>query len=74
MNLLYRVLVALGISTSLAEAAGLTFVEVPADGGLRPLRAAIWYPCDRQPTELKIGPFTLVVAKDCPGGVISCRS
>ena len=56
----------LSLAVSLAHATGFQRVEVPASGSLPPLRGAVWYPCARPTSDLKLGPFDLSVAKDCP--------
>lgn len=57
------------LSSTLAQAAGFTFLEVPADAQGPALRGAVWYPCDAQAASaapLALGPLiTLQVAKDC---------
>lgn len=57
---------ALCLATSLAHAAGLQLIEVPASGPLQLLKGAVWYPCAQPASEVKLGPFVLSVAKDCP--------
>jgi predicted dienelactone hydrolase len=57
---------ALCLATSLAHAAGFQFIEIPASDRLQPLKGAVWYPCAQPASEVKLGPFVLSVAKDCP--------
>ena len=57
---------ALCLATSLAHAAGLQLIAIPASGPLQPLEGAVWYPCAQPASEVKLGPFVLSVAKDCP--------
>jgi predicted dienelactone hydrolase len=57
---------ALCLATSLAHAAGFKAIEIPGNGALPPLRGAIWYPCAQPPSDVKLGPFVLSVARDCP--------
>jgi len=52
--------------TSLAHAAGFQRIEIPSSGALPPLEGAVWYPCAKPPGEMKIGPYVLTVAVDCP--------
>lgn len=66
MNRIYFILAALCLATSSAQAAGFMVIETPPDVVLQPLRGALWYPCDRPPSDLRVGPFTMAVAKDCP--------
>lgn len=55
------------LSTTPAQAAGLRFIEVPADAAGPALRGAVWYPCEAPAAPLALGPaITLQVAKDCP--------
>jgi predicted dienelactone hydrolase len=54
------------LATSLAHAAGFQFIEVPGSGALQPLKGAVWYPCAQPANEVKLGPFIMSVAKDCP--------
>jgi len=51
---------------SLAGAAGFQRVEIPANDALPPLEGAVWYPCAKPSGEMKIGPYVLTVARDCP--------
>src|SRR5215475_8798708 len=57
---------ALGLTATLAEAAGLRFIEVPADVDGPALNGAMWYPCSEPSDKIDLGPYTLSVAKDCP--------
>lgn len=67
---------ALSLSGMSAQAAGFTFLQVPADTAGPALRGAVWYPCDAAAATaastapvapLALGPLiTLQVAKDCP--------
>ncbi|MBB3452122.1 putative dienelactone hydrolase [Rhizobium sp. BK313] len=54
------------LATSLAHAAGFQFIDVPGSGALQPLKGAVWYPCAQPANEVKLGPFIMSVAKDCP--------
>jgi predicted dienelactone hydrolase len=58
--------IALWQTATLAQAAGLRFIDVPADAGGPAVTGAMWYPCPAPPAEVKVGPFTLPVVKDCP--------
>jgi predicted dienelactone hydrolase len=57
---------ALGLTATLAHAAGLRFIEVPADADGPALNGAMWYPCSEPPDKIDLGPYTLSVTKDCP--------
>ena len=37
-----------------------------AAGRFQPLKGAVWYPCAQPANEVKLGPFIMSVAKDCP--------
>ena len=63
----FLVAFALGLTATLAQAAGFRFIEVPADAD-SPLNGAMWYPCSEPPDTIVLGPYTLSVAKDCPIG------
>jgi predicted dienelactone hydrolase len=59
---------ALGLTATLAQAAGFRFIEVPADADGPVLNGAMRYPCSERPDTIVLGPYTLSVAKDCPIG------
>jgi predicted dienelactone hydrolase len=67
MHLTKPLLVAICLlMVSLAQAAGFRLLEIPA-GPLGPaLQGAVWYPCSQTPHDVKLGPFILSVAQDCP--------
>ena len=54
------------LASSSAQAAGFKFVEIPGDSQLQALKGAVWYPCAQPARNLKLGPYDLAVAKDCP--------
>ncbi|WDD92505.1 prolyl oligopeptidase family serine peptidase [Burkholderia sp. FERM BP-3421] len=54
------------IGTSLAQAAGFQFIEIPGNGPLHALKGAVWYPCKQAPRDEALGPIVLSVARDCP--------
>ena len=54
------------LATSLAHAAGFQSIEVPSDGSLPAIEGGVWYPCAQPVSEVKVGPFTMAAAKDCP--------
>jgi predicted dienelactone hydrolase len=58
--------IALTATTTLAQAAGFRFIEVPADADGPALRGAMWYPCSEPRDNIDLGPYTLSVTKDCP--------
>jgi len=53
------------LTVMLAHAAGVRFIEVPADADSPSLKGAMWYPCPQPPGEIQVGPFTLAGVKDC---------
>jgi predicted dienelactone hydrolase len=53
------------IAATLAEAAGVQFFDVPADGSGPNLTGAVWYPCATPPQEIKYENRVIVGAKDC---------
>jgi predicted dienelactone hydrolase len=62
----FLVAVALGLTATLARAAGFQFIEVPADADGPALKGAMWFPCSERPDKIDLGPYALSVAKDCP--------
>ena len=66
IRLSFILAVFLCFTTSPAHAAGFQFIEVPADGPLPALKGGVWYPCAQPTQEVKLGPFVMSVAKDCP--------
>ena len=52
------------ISVATAQAAGLQFIEVPADADEPVLNGAVWYPCTAAVSQLEIGLTRLEAAKD----------
>jgi predicted dienelactone hydrolase len=56
----------LGLAISPAEAAGMQFLEVPADAAGPALKGAVWYPCAATASDVGLGSSTIRDAKDCP--------
>jgi predicted dienelactone hydrolase len=54
------------LSATLAHAAGIKFVSIPADAAGPELRVAIWTPCATPAQSLTIGPIVLKGQRDCP--------
>jgi predicted dienelactone hydrolase len=50
---------------TLASAAGLRVIDVPADTEGPALHGAIWYPCSEPPSTVKLGNTTLPGVSDC---------
>jgi predicted dienelactone hydrolase len=67
--LIARMLLAIALcltATTLAQAAGFRFIEVPADAAGPALSGAMWYPCSASPGEIQVEAITLPGVKDCP--------
>jgi predicted dienelactone hydrolase len=62
----FLVTTALCFAATLVQAAGIRFIDVAADAGGPAIKGAMWYPCSAPAGEMKVGPFTLPVVKDCP--------
>lgn len=58
--------IAFCLATSSTQAAGFKPVEIPAEGGLQPLKGAVWYPCNQPVSEVRLGPFVMSVSMNCP--------
>ncbi len=55
------------LAATLAHAAGLRFIEVPADAGGPALTGMVWTPCAAPPSEVALGGgVVLPGVKDCP--------
>ena len=48
-----------------AHAAGLRFIDIPADAGPS-LTGTVWTPCAEAPGAVSVGPITVPGTKDCP--------
>jgi hypothetical protein len=53
------VAICLCLLTTLAHAAGIQAIDVPADTGGPALHGAMWYPCSEPPSEVKLGYATI---------------
>ncbi|MDQ0390634.1 alpha/beta hydrolase family protein [Labrys monachus] len=51
---------------TLSWAAGIKFVQIPADANGPALKAIIWNPCAAAVQDLPIGPYVLTGRRDCP--------
>ncbi|MDN7426981.1 prolyl oligopeptidase family serine peptidase [Burkholderia sp. AU45388] len=58
--------VLLCLSATVAHAAGVKFIRIPADAIGPELKAAVWTPCADAAQTLTIGPFELKGRRDCP--------
>ena len=55
------------LAATLAHAAGLGFIEVPADAGRSALTGMVWTPCAAAPSEVALGGGVFLPGvKDCP--------
>src|SRR5258708_3750161 len=54
------------LTATLAQAAGLRFIDISADAEGPALKGAMWYPCFQTSGEVDFGKFTLPLVKDCP--------
>jgi predicted dienelactone hydrolase len=54
------------LSATLAHAAGIRAIDVPATAEGPALTGAIWYPCAQPPGQARLGAYTLPGVKDCP--------
>lgn len=62
----FIVAIAFGLVAARAEAAGFSFIDVPADGDKPAITGAMWYPCAAPPGEIALRALTLPGVKDCP--------
>jgi predicted dienelactone hydrolase len=58
--------IALCLTATLAQGAGLRAIEIAADADDPALQGAMWYPCSQPPGEVNLGKITLPGVKDCP--------
>jgi len=54
------------LSITISQAAGIKFVQVPADANGPALKAIVWTPCAAASHEIPIGPYILIGQRDCP--------
>lgn len=59
-------LLALCLLSSLANAAGFNFIEVPADQDGPTLQGVIWSPCDAPPDKIALQPLVIDGVRGCP--------
>jgi len=50
----------------MAQAAGLRFIDIPADAGGPALSGAVWSPCAAPPQETKLRFVTIAAVRNCP--------
>lgn len=62
---LFLVVCASLVST-LTHAAGWRMLDIAATPVAEPLKGVIWYPCAQATSDVRMGPYVLSVAKDCP--------
>jgi predicted dienelactone hydrolase len=58
--------IVLCLTATLAHAAGIRAIDVPATAEGPALTGAVWYPCAQPPGEARLGAYTLPGVKDCP--------
>jgi predicted dienelactone hydrolase len=51
---------------TVAQAAGLKTLEIPASADGAAIRVAAWTPCAKPPETVELGPFLLPAVRDCP--------
>ena len=66
LGLRWLTILALCGATTLAQAAGFAFIEVPADKDGPALRGAVWSPCSTPPGRIDLAPLVLQGTRDCP--------
>ena len=49
-----------------ADAAGVTFIDIPADAERPAIHGAVWYPCAAPPGPVTLGRIVVPAVKDCP--------
>jgi predicted dienelactone hydrolase len=54
------------LSTTISQAAGIKYLQVPADANGPALKAMVWTPCAAAATSIKVGPYVLQGQRDCP--------
>ena len=54
------------LAATLAQAAGLRSIDIPADADGPAIHGMIWYPCAETPGQIPVGVFILPGVKDCP--------
>jgi hypothetical protein len=55
----FLVAIALCVTATLAQAAGLRLIDVPADADGQALKGAMWYPCSEPPRKIDLGNITV---------------
>ncbi|SJZ95848.1 Predicted dienelactone hydrolase [Enhydrobacter aerosaccus] len=58
--------IGLCLTATLAQAAGLRSIDIPADAESPAIHGMVWYPCATTPEEIRVDIFTLPGVKDCP--------
>ncbi|MFM9923595.1 alpha/beta hydrolase [Variovorax sp. H27-G14] len=54
------------LSTAVAQAAGFSFIEVPASADGPALRGAVWTPCASPAGQIALDPLVIAGTRDCP--------
>jgi predicted dienelactone hydrolase len=66
-RLVFALAAALCFISPMTEAAGLKFIQIPADENGPAIDAAMWSPCSLPPENVKVGALTLKAVPNCPG-------
>jgi predicted dienelactone hydrolase len=63
-----RVISALAVclTATVAQAAGMRWIDIPADADGPAIRGMVWYPCAEQAAEVPVAIFILKGVQDCP--------
>lgn len=56
----------LSFTTFITHAAGFRLIEIPSDHDSSTLKGAVWFPCTQPVSDVRMGPYVISVAKDCP--------
>lgn len=59
-------IVVLCLTVANAHAAGIKFVQIPADANGPAIKAMVWTPCAEPAQDVTIGPYVLKGRRDCP--------
>lgn len=54
------------LSSAIAHAAGIQFLQIPPDANGPALKAIVWTPCAEAALEVPIGPYVLSGRRNCP--------
>src|SRR5258708_10658832 len=54
------------LAATVAQAAGLRSIDLPADASGQAIQGVVWYPCAEKPGEFRVGGYVLPGVEDCP--------